>query len=124
MSDIATTAMTLGPEAGDDDWGVVFYSTDCTTCESIKAAPGSGRALCIDVLFVQGDADITADIGDGEATNAVETKLFTAVGFADGSKMGPLNLRGQQLTTNKPMTICGSGAGNLNGYVLGHTKYP
>ena len=121
MSDITTTEMTLGPGAGDDDWGVMFYSTDCQTTEAIKAAPGAGRALCIDELFVHGEANITSDIGDGEATNAVETKLFTAVGFVDGSKMGPLKLHGQQLTTNKAMTISGSGAGNLNGYVLGHT---
>jgi hypothetical protein len=120
-SNITTTAMNLGPDVGDDEWGVYFYTTDCSSCEVIKAAPGAGLYLYIDEIYIIGAANITADIGDGEDTNAVETKLFTALGFVDGSKFGPLNLRGQRLTANKALTIDASGAGNLAGHVLGRT---
>ena len=120
-SNITTVAMTLGPDKGSAEWGVFFHTTDLTTCETIKAAPGTGLYLYINEIYIKGATNITIDIGDGEATNAVETKLFTAVGLVDGTDFGPLNLRGQRLTTNKALTIAADGIGTLTGYVLGRT---
>jgi len=119
-SNITTTAMSMGPDVGSGEWGVYFSTTDCSTCETIKAAPGAGLYLYINEIFLTSDANVTVDIGDGEDTNAVETDLFTAIGVADGSKFGPLNLRGQRLTANKALTIAAAAA-NLNGYVTGFT---
>jgi len=118
---ITTTAMTLGRDKGSDEWGVIFYSADLSGCESIKAAPGAGLCLFIDEIWFTCDTAIDFDIGDGEDAGAVETKLFTTLGLDANAEFGPLNLRGQQLTANKALTIDASGAGVTNGYVIGHT---
>lgn len=118
---ITTKAMTLGRDKGEDEWGVIFYTADASGAEAIKAAPGAGLNLFIDEIWLRVNAAIDIDIGDGEDTSAVETKLFTLLGGLENGSIGPLNLRGQQLTANKALTIDASGAGVINGYVIGHT---
>lgn len=118
---IVATPMTLGPEAGDDDWGVIFSSADASGCEVIKAAPSTGRAFCLDSLWLNCGAAITVDIGDGESASAVETVLFPTIGLVAGSNLTMPDLEGQQLTTAKALTIDASGAGTIVGIVKGHT---
>jgi hypothetical protein len=118
---ITTTDMTLGPDKGEDEWGVIFYSADLSGCEVIKAAPGAGLCLFIDEIWFITDTAVDFDIGDGEDTSAVETKLFTTLGLDANEAFGPIKLRGQQLTANKALTIDASGAAKTNGYVIGRT---
>ena len=118
---ITTKAMTLGKDKGTDEWGVIFYSADLSGGESIKAAPGAGLCLFIDEIWLRVNAAIDIDIGDGEAAGAVETKLFTTLGGLENGEIGPIKLRGQQLTANKALTIDASAAGVVNGYAIGYT---
>jgi hypothetical protein len=111
---ITTTAMTLGPDAGDDEWGVFFYTADASGCEDIKAAPGVGNYLYIDEIWMRTNAAIDIDIGDGEDSSAVETKLFPLL-------IGPIKMFGQRLTVNKALTIDASAGGVINGYAIGRT---
>jgi hypothetical protein len=116
---ITTTAMTLGPDAGDDEWGVIFYSADFSGAEDIKAAV-TGEYHYIDELYLISNGDSTVDIGSGQGT-AVTTKLLSGIGMVDGSEVGPLNMRGQQLVVSQALSIDASAGVGINGYAIGHT---
>ena len=117
---ITTTAMTLGPDKGDDEWGVIFYSADASDGEDIKAAPGTGLYNYIDEFYMISNGDATVDIGSGQGTG-VTTKLFTAIGMVDGSEFGPIPLRGQRLVTAQALSIDSSAGVGINGYAIGRT---
>jgi len=118
---MATTAMTLGPEVGDHEWGVIFYWADATGGEDIKAAV-TGAYLCIDELYLISNGNTTVDIGSAQGTG-VTTKLFGAIGMVDGSEFGPVPLYGQRGVVSTALSIDASDAVGINGYVKGHTEY-
>ena len=117
---ITTTAMTLGPDKGDDEWGVIFYSADLSGGEDIKAAPGTGLYHYIDEIWMRTNAAIDIDIGSGQGTG-VTTKLMTTLGGLENGEIGPIKLRGQRLVTAQALSIDASGGGVVNGYAIGHT---
>jgi len=119
---ITTTAMTLGPEVGDHEWGVIFCSADLSGGEDIKAAV-TGAHLCIDEFYIHSDADVTVDIGSAQDTG-VTTALLTGIGMVDGGNFGPVDFRGQRCVISTAFSIDASGAANITGYVTGHTEYP
>lgn len=117
---ITTTAMTLGPDKGDDEWGVFFYSADLSGGEDIKAAPGSGLYHYIDEIWMRTNAAIDIDIGSGQDTG-VTTKIFTTLGGLENGEIGPIPMFGQRLVVNQALSIDASASGVVNGYAKGRT---
>ena len=117
---MSTTAMTLGPDKGTDEWGYFFIFADASGGEDIVPAPGTGLYLYIDEFYLNSTGDTTVDIGSAQGTG-VTTILLGPMGTVDGSQIGPLNMHGQRLVTNTTFAIDTSAAVPIAGYVKGHT---
>ncbi len=98
-----------------------FYSADVSGAEVILAAHAT-KPYYIEEIQISIDGDIVIDIGDGEDSSAVETKALQFIGTATGLVHPPISFKGKPivLTAAKAITIDGSGAGAVSGYVLSY----
>ncbi len=103
-------------------WQINATSADATGCETILAAPGTGKALVITRLVVYiGDA-ITVTVGSGKSGAAVEADFIGPLGGAAGTYILDVRERPIILTANKALTVDASGAGSICVYAEGYTK--
>jgi len=103
-------------------WAVNASTADASGCEQIKAAPGAGYELVVSRIVCCIGAAITATIGSGESTGAVETPEWGPFGGAAGTYILDCRDKPIQLTANKSLTIDASGAGTVCAYVEGYTR--
>lgn len=103
-------------------WQINATSADATGCETILAAPGTGKALVITRLVVYiGDA-ITVTVGSGKSGAAVEADFIGPLGGAAGTYILDVRERPIILTANKALTVDASGSGAICVYAEGYTK--
>lgn len=106
------------PHKGRVDWVLNGYSTDASTQDVIKTAPGVGKALFIkEVLITSDDADAHPYLQD-EDDNVLFGRVFSTV---EGIVIAWKFTRPIQLATNKALELKAAAAGNVSIWIEGAT---
>jgi len=95
-------------------------SDDLSGCETIKAAPASGR-LVLEHILISSDSAITVTIGEGETGSAVTTAIMGPIAFAAGQFIEWEFSSLVALSATTALTCDASGAGVVNIFVEGYT---
>ena len=120
----ATPTILTGQRArGGTPFVVTGYSTDASSADEIKAAPGSGKSILIDAcILTSNDVDAYPWLQD-EDDNVIFGRFFTVLGAAGGAmvinKRFPNPLK---LTSNKALELKAAAAGNVSVYVEGRIQ--
>jgi hypothetical protein len=103
-------------------WHVNGSTTDASSCEELRAAPGIGYQLVIERLFISIGGPVAVTLGEDELAGDVASVLLGPLGGAPGTY--ELDFREQPIvmTANKALTIDANGAGIVDVYVEGYTR--
>ena len=119
----ATPTILTGQRAvGGTPFIVTGYSTDASTADEVKAAPGTGKSILIDhVILTSNDADAFPWLQDEDDT-IVFGRFFTQL-----TSGGPLVINKKfpnpiKLITNKALELAAAAAGNVSIYVEGRVQ--
>lgn len=99
-------------------WAVNASEADASSAVEVKAAPGSGHALCLTYVAITcNDADAYPSLLDASST------LLGPFYSSDKGIVVILDLRKTPiiLTANQALNLKGAAAGNISVYVEGYT---
>ena len=97
-------------------------SVDVSACETLKAAPGTGKSIVVDYIRLNSTDAISLTIGEGAAAGTIDTILIGPVAFAAlGTMEWKFGNGGMKLTANTLLLIDG-GAGVINCFVSGRVQ--
>ncbi|KKN75805.1 hypothetical protein LCGC14_0376810 [marine sediment metagenome] len=109
------------PSLGRVDWVVNGYSTDASSADEVKAAPGVGKALFIkEVIITCNDVDSYPWLQD-EDDNVLFGRFFTLLTSGSGFVLAWKFTRPIQLVTNKALEIKAAAGGNVSIWIEGAT---
>ena len=111
------------PACGSFGFFICAGSADVTACETLKAAPGTGKAIYVDYLRINSTSAIAITIGEGAAAGTIDTILIGPVAFSALLTLDWAFLNGgMKLTDNCLLLIDADGAGVVNVFASGKVK--
>jgi len=120
----ATPTILTGQRArGGTPFVVTGYSTDASTADAVKAAPGADKSILIDHVILTTDVTTVDPWLQDEDDNVIFGRFFGTIGATGGplviNKRFPNPLK---LTSNKALELKASAAGDVSVYVEGRIQ--
>jgi len=120
LGTISTTSLTSYPVG----WSINATTSDASSCETLKAAPGAGSSLYIRQIHVNCANDVTVTVGRGESSDNVIATIIGPVTFkaAGTNYMDWTFLLPIRVPDNNSITLDASGSGAVQVFIAGYTK--